>query len=99
MQNIKGKAKNINGKTNKNANPQVSKKTNKTNKEATDEVKATDVKVYSKNAQFSSLAEEFEKLKQKVVEEMPPALEIQEYSIPNANGMQLLNDDVEEIPK
>lgn len=70
-----------------------------TKKEVPNEVKATDVKVHSKNAFQSSLAHEFEKLKQKVVEEMPPALEIQDYSIPNANGMELLNDEVEEIPK
>jgi len=99
MKKAKKSAKTITSKTNKNANPQVSKKTNKTNKEATDEVKATDVKVYSKNAFQSSLAHEFEKLKKKVVEEMPAALEIQDYSIPNANGMELLNDEVEEIPK
>lgn len=99
MKKAEKSAKTITSKTNKNANPQVSKKTNKTNKEVTDEVKATDVKVQSKNAQFSPLAEEFEKLKQKVVEEMPPVLELQEYSIPNASGMQLLNDEVEEIPK
>ena len=70
-----------------------------TKEEVPNEVKATDVKVQSKNAFQSSLAHEFEKLKKKVVEEMPSALEIQEYSIPNANGMELLNDEVEEIPK
>lgn len=100
---------------NENANPQLASENNfinnlggqllseiivkETKNETTDEVKATDVNVYSKNAFQSSLAHEFEKLKQKVVEEMPPALEIQDYSIPNASGMQLLNDEVEEIPK
>lgn len=100
---------------NKNANPQLASENNlinnlgeqllseimvkETKNETTDEVKATDVNVYSKNAFQSSLAHEFEKLKQKVVEEMPSALEIQDYSIPNANGMELLNDEAEEIPK
>ena len=100
---------------NENANPQLASENNlinnlgeqllsevivkETKKEVPNEVKATDVKVQSKNAFQSSLAHEFEKLKQKVVEEMPPALEIQEYSIPNASGMQLLNDESEEIPK
>ncbi|MEA5100803.1 MAG: AAA family ATPase [Bacteroidales bacterium] len=100
---------------NENANPQLASENNlinnlggqllseimvkETKNETTDEVKATDVKVYSKNAFQSSLAHEFEKLKQKVVEQLPPALEIQDYSIPNANGMELLNDEVEEIPK
>lgn len=100
---------------NENANPQLASENNlinnlggqllseimvkETKNETTDEVKATDVKVYSKNAFQSSLAHEFEKLKKKVVEEMPPALEIQDYSIPNASGMQLLNDEAEEIPK
>ncbi|NCC18128.1 MAG: hypothetical protein EOM29_04240 [Bacteroidia bacterium] len=77
----------------------ITSKTNKTKKEVPNEVKATSVNVQSKNAQFSSLAEEFEKLKKKTVEQLPPALEIQDYSIPNANGMELLNDEVEEIPK
>lgn len=100
---------------NENANPQLASENNlinnlggqllsevmvkETKKEVPNEVKATDVNVYSKNAFQSSLAHEFEKLKQKVVEEMPSALEIQDYSIPNASGMQLLNDEVEEIPK
>lgn len=104
-----------NKKTNKNANPQLASENNlinnlggqllsevmvkETKNETTDEDKATDVNVYSKNAFQSSLAHEFEKLKKKVVEEMPSALEINDYEIPNASGMQLLNDEVEEIPK
>lgn len=53
----------------------------------------------SENTQLSSITEEFEKLKQRVVEVLPDEYSIQEYSIPNANGMELLNDEYDEIPK
>ncbi|MBP1646536.1 MAG: hypothetical protein H6Q16_2114 [Bacteroidetes bacterium] len=99
MKKAEKSAKTITSKTNKNANPQVSKKTNKTNKEVTDEVKATSVKVESKNAQFSPIAEEFEKFKKRIESEIVPSLGIEDCEIPNVNGMELLGDGIDEIPK
>ncbi|MFV0598881.1 MAG: AAA family ATPase [Bacteroidales bacterium] len=97
MKKAEKSAKTKTSKTNKNANPQVSKKTNKTNKEVTDEVMATDVKVYSKNAFQSSIAEEFEKFKKKIERDNSIKEEPEEDCI-IVSGEQLLNDDIKEIP-
>lgn len=73
--------------TNKNADPQVSKKTTK--KSVVQE--PTSIK--------SKMEVEFEKLKQQGVSELSPALVNQDFDIPNINGMELLNDGIVEIPK
>ena len=114
MKKAEKSAKTQNGKTNKNANPQLASENNPINnlgeqllsevvdketKEVTDEVKATSIKVQSKNAQFSPIAEEFEKFKKRIESEIVPALEINDCEIPNVNGMELLGDGIDEIPK
>ncbi len=97
---------------NENANPQLASENNlinnlggqllsevmvkETKKEVPNEVKATDVKVQSKNAFQSSLAHEFEKLKQKVVEEFLPIDEDEVFPI--LSGEEMLTNGIQEIP-
>ncbi|MDD4704080.1 MAG: AAA family ATPase [Bacteroidales bacterium] len=97
MKKAEKSAKTTNSETNLNANPQISKETkNDATNEATNEVNATDVKVQSKNAQISPIVEEFEKLKQKVVEEFLPIDEDEVFPI--LSGEEMLTNGIQEIP-